>query len=84
MARTNISNKLWKEGTLRVYGSSFRYWAKVYDEGSEWGIEGGRVSKLEIKRDGETVCNYDRGWDIEPVDADTQLAMEIILHEYNW
>lgn len=66
-----------------MYGSSFHYWAKVYDTGSEWGIDGGRVSKLMLKRNGEIVCNYDRGWDVKPVDPDTQLAMEIILHEYN-
>jgi len=55
----------------------------VYDEGSEYGIDGGRVSKLEIRQDGKTVVNYDRGWDIEPEDQNAQLAMEIILHEYN-
>ena len=77
------NNDLWHEGALKVYGSSYRYWAKVYDEGSEYGIDGGRVSKLMIKRDGESVVNYDRGWDVEPTDEHTQLAMEIILHEYN-
>ena len=61
---TGFNNTLWREGALKVYNSSFHYWAKVYDEGSEYGIDGGRVSKLIIKRDGETVCNYDRGWDM--------------------
>jgi len=79
-----MSNSLWKEGALRVYGSSYHYWAKVYDEGSQYGINGGHVSKLEIRRNGEIVCNYDRGWDIEPSDPDSQLAMDIILHEYNY
>ena len=74
----------WKEGSLKVYGSIFHYWVKAYDTGSEWGIDGGKVSKLMIRRDGEIVCNYDRGWDIEPSDPDTQMALEILLHEYNW
>ena len=50
--------------------------AKSFDVGSQFGIDGGRVSKLSIKRantvgngkgwfDG-VVVNYDRGWDIEP------------------
>lgn len=77
-------NRLWHEGALRVYGDSFRYWVKQYKEKSKYGIDGGRVSKLCIKRDGIEVCNYDRGWDIKPEDPHTQLAMEIILHEYNW
>ena len=24
-----------------------------------------------LKRNGEIVCNYDRGWDVQPVDEDT-------------
>lgn len=75
---------MWKEGSIKVGISIFHYWMKQYDEGSEWGIEGGRISKLMLKRNGEIVCNYDRGWDIKPSDPDTQLAMEIILHGENW
>ena len=81
--RSVDADRLWHEGALKVNNSCFHYWVKQYDTGSEWGIDGGRVSKLTIKRDGIEVCNYDRGWDIEPSDPDTQLAMEIILHEYN-
>ena len=80
---TGFNNKLWREGALKVKNTSFRYWAKVYDEGSEYGIDGGRVSKLMIKHDSKIVCNYDRGWDVEPTDATAQLALEILLHEYN-
>ena len=75
---------MWKEGSIKVGNSIFHYWMKRFDEGSEWGIEGGRISKLMIKRSGEIVCNYDRGWDIKPSDPDAQLAMEIILHGENW
>ena len=52
-------------------------------EGSQYGINGGRISKLTLKRSGAIVCNYDRGWDVEPVDPDTQLALEILLHSEN-
>lgn len=76
-------DRLWHEGSLKVNGSIFRYWVKQYDEGSIYGIDEGRVSKLTIKRDGKEVCNYDRGWDIEPEDDNTKLALEILLHEYN-
>ena len=72
----------WQEGALRVYDDNYHYWVKVYETGSKYGIDGGRVSKLTIKRGGETVANYDRGWDIEPVDEGAKLAMEIILHQY--
>ena len=67
---------MWKESSIRVNGEVFHYWMKQYDKGSEWGIDGGRISKL--------VCNYDRGWDIEPADENTQLALEFLLHNENW
>ena len=43
---------MWKEGSIKVYGEIFHYWMKQYGEGSEWGIDGGRISKLMLKRDG--------------------------------
>lgn len=75
---------MWKEGSLKVYNSIFHYWIKVYDEPSHFGIDGGKVSKLTLKRDGKIVCNYDRGWDIKPSDPNTQLALEILLHGENY
>ena len=75
---------MWKEGSLKIHDSIFHYWMKVYEEGSQFGINGGKVSKLMLKRNDKVVCNYDRGWDIEPADPDTQLAVEILLHGNNY
>jgi hypothetical protein len=75
---------MWKEGSLKVYNSVFQYWMKVSDTGSKFGVDGGKVSKLMLKRDGKVVANYDRGWDIKPIDPDTQLAVEILLHSENY
>lgn len=75
---------MWKEGSIRVNGSIYHYWIKQWDECSKFGIEGGRISKLTIRRNGVEVVNYDRGWDIKPSDPNAQLAMEIILHGENW
>ena len=75
---------MWKEGSIKVDGDFFHYWLKQYDKGSEWGIDGGRISKLMLKRNSEIVCNYDRGWDIEPTDESTQFALELLLHSENW
>ena len=64
------NESLWKKGQIAITtdaGEELYTWeAKVYDEGSKHGINGGRVSKLEVRRDGTIVCNYDRGWDINP------------------
>ena len=74
---------MWKEGTVSVNGEIFHYWLKQYEEGSEFGINGGRISKLTIKRSGREVYNYDRGEDIEPIDKNTETALAIILKSNN-
>lgn len=83
-------SKGFHEGTIGIPqkdGSSkiAHYWVKAYDEGSDYGINGGRISKLSIKIDGQWVVNYDRGWDIEPDENDeaAQIAYCILLNEYN-
>ena len=74
---------MWNEGTIRIGKSIFHYWVKHYEEGSRFGIDEGRISKLMLKRNGEIVCSYDREWDIEPVDADTETALAILMKDYN-
>lgn len=74
---------MYKEGAMKVRNSIFKFWVKHFDEGSCFGIDNGCISKLLIRRNGETVCNYDRGWDVHPVDEDTQIALEILKKEYN-
>ena len=82
--------RLFKEGTIGIpFGKGetkiAHWWAKVYDEGSAYGINEGRISKLMIKIDGKTTLSYDRGWDIEPDENDqaTMVVYSIILQEYN-
>lgn len=79
---------MWREGTIGIpcEGGTHKiahYWEKVFEEGSEFGINGGRISKLMIKIDGRVVLNYDRGWDIEPDENDqaTMIAYSICLND---
>ena len=74
---------MWKEDSIKVNGEVFHYWMKQYEEGSEWGIDGGRISKLILKRDGKIVCHYDRGWDIKPTCKEAEMALCILLNEHN-
>ena len=53
----------WIQGVAND-GLSFN--AKVFDTGSVHGIDNGRVSKLDIRKDGEIIVNFDRGWDVKP------------------
>ena len=54
---------------------------KVYEEGSRFGINNGRVSKLFVTRDGKTKISYDRGWDVQPnTMEDGDLLIDILNH----
>ena len=77
------SGSMLREGNIKIGEDIFHYWIKQYGGGSVYGIEGGRISKLMIKRGGEVVCNYDRGWDIKPVGEYTEFALAILMKEYN-
>ena len=78
----------WSEGTLRVPHDDgtttvCHYWVKHYEEPSEYGIDAGRSSKLAIKIGEKLVCNYDRGWDIRPTCDEADVALQILMHDYN-
>lgn len=75
---------MWDKGTLLIDGTNVKYCVKHYAEPSEeYGIDGGRISKMELRIDGKNTLNYDRGWDIEPEDEASQLAYAVILKQYN-
>jgi len=77
---------MWSEGIIACpsTGGKYKYWVKHYEEGSQHGIDGGKVSKLTIRKFGETrdLCNYDRGWDIEPTD-EIKTVYDILIQKYN-
>lgn len=82
---------MWSEGTIGIPDTKdaekytkCHYWVKHYEEPSEeYGINGGKVSKLMIKINEAIVCNYDRGWDIEPTCKEAELALSILLNDFN-
>lgn len=59
---------MWKTGEIKVYDQVYRYEAKVFQQGSKYGIAGGVISILYITdSNGVDVCHFDRGkWLIEP------------------
>jgi predicted secreted protein len=77
---------MWSEGIIAdpATGAKYKYWVKHFEEGSEFGIDGGKVSKLTIRKVGESrdVANYDRGWDKEPTE-EVMAVYAIILGKYN-
>lgn len=80
----------WAKGYARVNSRNYRYEVKHFAVGSQFGIQGGRVSKLWIRREYDNkpprvVCNYDRGWDIKPrmYSPATMAVYNALLAKYN-
>ena len=71
----------WMSGTIE---GGYEWEAKVYKEPSEFGIGGGRVSKLYIWPAGQgrapALVSYDRGWDKEPETPEVKAIFEALLN----
>lgn len=85
--RNQEENTMWKQGVIGIPNgegsyTAVKYCAKIYDEPSKYGIEEGRISKLELRQGGKIVYNYDRGLDIPPQTAEAEMALAILLKEY--
>ena len=69
---------MWTKGNI----NGFDYEVKHHAKGSVFGINEGKISKLWIGKDGKTVANYDRGWDIPPTE-EAQNVYESLLRRHN-
>ena len=69
---------MWTNGKIGEY----TFYIKHYEEGSEYGINNGRISKLEIRKGNQILANYDRGWD-KKVEREAIPAFKEILSKYN-
>ena len=74
---------MWTQGTIKAGKQVYRYWVKHFEEGSVFGIDEGRISKLQINCEDMVVCSYERGWDVEPADANTKNVLAILLSRFN-
>lgn len=81
---------MWEEGTFSIDGFEFYYEAKVFDEPSPFGIDGGRISKLAIYRVLSKsplvivqFIGYDREWYLtDTASYIGQKALEYMLETY--
>ena len=74
---------MWTEGHLMIGKNTYYYAVKHYEEGSEYGINSGRISKMGITRHNKIVYNYDRELDVPPADKETEKAVKILLDRFN-
>lgn len=79
---------MWSKGTIGIPTEEgkyivIKYSCKHFEEPSNFGIDNGRISKLELRQEGRLVYNFDRGLDISPQTEAAEKALAIIMHEYN-
>ena len=75
----------WLRGTIDGY----EFFALVFQTGSKYGINGGRISKLAVRHKLESltevsryIINYDRGWDIEPATEEHKLILDTLVEYF--
>ena len=68
----------WLKGAVNRY-PGYTFQAKVYDVGSVYGIEQGRISKLQVWRGDQSVMHYDRSWDEKPARRRDRKVLREIL-----
>ena len=74
---------MWSKVTIEIDGTEISYEVKHFEEGSDFGIEGGRISKLFCKAKGEIILHYERGWNKKPKTKLAAKAYEILKKKYN-
>ena len=72
---------MWTTGKIGEYS----YQIKHFEEGSMYGIDDGRISVLEIRKDEKILVSYSRGWEIMPdtEDEETTEIFCMLLARYN-
>ena len=70
---------MWTQGII----NGFEFEVKHFDEGSEFGINGGRISKLFIKKAGKIYASFERGWGVHPSDKESKAVYKELIKRYN-
>ena len=71
----------WIIGNATIDGKNYEINAKVFDKGSDYGIDKGPISKLWIKdttSNERCIVNYDRSWDVEPTDENKEVYNKVL------
>jgi hypothetical protein len=79
---------MWHEGQIGATesGTVYKWWAKIYDEPSEeFGLNGSRVSKLTIRKIGDTrdLFNWDRSMDKDAENDEVAAVVALVLAKFS-
>jgi hypothetical protein len=69
----------WVTGSIEGK-SGIKFEAKLFDNGSQFGINNGRVSKLDIRVGNSSIISYDRGW---VGDSEMASKCDMMKNEFN-
>ena len=72
-----LPSNLWIKGEILTM-PGYSFYAKTYNEPSKFGIDGGKISKLDVYKDEQLVLRFDRGWDQAPRNAEHVEAVQRI------
>lgn len=65
------------QGTITSM-EGYRFTAKVNDLPSQFGVDGGKITKLQINHGDRIAAQFDRGWDVKPQTAQDREALQKI------
>ena len=74
---------MWEMGEIEVRGTKVKYWVKHFEDVSMFGIDGGRISKMECRIENERILSYERGWEMKPRTAIAKLAFATLKEKFN-
>lgn len=77
-----INERKLGDGWKTVKENGYVAYILAFEESSQYGIDGGKISKLEIRKDDELVCRYERGWDVKPTE-EVKTFYNKIIKQYN-
>lgn len=83
--RRALDNKNWYVGKVLINGVEYKINILRFDQPSDFGIDGGRISKMYIFTSKEALVWYDREWETEPSpdNKDVQEVYKLLLSLYN-
>ena len=74
---------MWAHGIITVNEKTMVYAIKHFDKASDYGINGGRISKIMIQQNDAVLYSYDRGEDLAPRNDEARKALEQLIERYN-
>lgn len=81
ITKGDVEFDLWLHGTVNDQ-PGYTFSVQAFNSASPYGIDFSLVSKLEVRNEGEIVCQYNRGWIEMPMTAEDRRAVDTIISSF--